>query len=151
MLDDDVRAVQRAFPQIYFACHTRHQQPGRPGEGLSPRDATLLSHLFRDRPVRPRALARHLNVGAPTISEAVERLVGAGLVDRRREGDDRRAVALRLTDRGEQALARGSVLDAAAVAAVLRRLAPSERRRAVEGLSALARASNADVAAREGP
>jgi hypothetical protein len=41
----DVRLVQVAYPQIYFACHTRHLRRASSATQLSPADSTLLAHL----------------------------------------------------------------------------------------------------------
>lgn len=133
MSDPDVRRVQQLYPQIYLACHREHRR--------SPRDAALLSHLHRDRPVSPRTLARHLNVRASTMSEAVKKLTGLGLVDRRKSPTDARQVELRLTERGAEALAGGSVLDAGRLAALLALLSPVERKQAIRGLELLGRAA----------
>jgi DNA-binding MarR family transcriptional regulator len=65
-----------------------------------------------------------------------------------RRSDDRRRADLRLTASGQRAIAATSVLDAEVVRTVLARLAPDERRRAVEGLELLARASSEHIAER---
>jgi DNA-binding MarR family transcriptional regulator len=138
MIDAQVRAVQRAYPRIYVACHTEHRPRGTTRESVSPRDEAILSHLDMKTPVTPSALAKHLAIGLPTLSEAIDRLEGAGLVDRRRSTKDRRQVELRLTTRGDALSAAQSVLDAARLARVLKRLRPAERARAVEGITLLA-------------
>jgi DNA-binding MarR family transcriptional regulator len=137
----DVRAVQRAYPQIYLACHTRHRRTATSDEGLSPRDGALLSHVDELRGVRPTDLARHLGIGLSTLSEAIDRLSDRGYVAVAQAKADRRARELRLTKKGVSALAATSVLDGKRVAAVLGRLSDSERRAALRGISLLARAS----------
>ena len=52
-------------------------------------------------------LADRLAVRRPSITALVDGLVARGLVDRRQEEDDRRRVALRLTEDGERILAEG--------------------------------------------
>ncbi|WP_158548597.1 MarR family winged helix-turn-helix transcriptional regulator [Blastococcus sp. TF02A-26] len=63
--------------------------------------------LLRDLPGAPLArLAAELGVTVSTASRSVERLVGAGLVDRRVVPTNRRAVELHLTPVGEDLLTR---------------------------------------------
>lgn len=139
--DDDVRAVQAAYPRIYFACHTRHVRRRSSAAGLSPADATVLQHLGPRPGPTLGELARHLGVGKPTLSAALKRLEGLGVVQRTVAAADRRVVRLSLTERGISLTRSVSVLDAGRVAAVLARLRPAQRRRAIEGLELLALAA----------
>ncbi|MFT3712057.1 MAG: MarR family transcriptional regulator [Archangium sp.] len=140
MLKTQVRAVQRAYPRIYVACHTDHRGRGTTRDSVSPRDEAILSHLDLKEPLKPSTLAKHLAIGMPTLSEAIDRLEVAGLVERRRAVKDRREVELRLTARGEALSAAQSVLDATRLARVLRRLSATERKLAVRGMEVLAHA-----------
>jgi DNA-binding MarR family transcriptional regulator len=139
-MNDDVLAIQRAFPRIYLACHREHQRGSREADRLSPRFNTLLGHLQLDRGVSLGALAAHLGLGLPAVSDSVNELEDLGLLTRSRSAADRRRLELRLTRQGVAALAATSVLDAGLLEGVLERLSPDERRRAVEGLDLLARA-----------
>ena len=141
-----VRRIQRAYPQIYLACHVEHTTSVR-RHGMSERDARLLAHLDELAPVTVSELARHLGVGLSTVSEAAQRLAALGLVTRARSSADRRSVALRLTRAGLAHMRDSSVLDADRVAAVLERLGARERAAAVRGLELLARASRELTAA----
>lgn len=70
--------------------------------GLTPTQGEVLGFL-RSRaplPVRLSAVAEALQTSAPTASDAVAALVRKGLVERGRDDDDARAVALRLTQAG---------------------------------------------------
>jgi len=49
-------------------------------------------------------VARYLNVALTTMSSAVDRLVRKRLIERRRTEDDRRSLALTVTDQGRQAI-----------------------------------------------
>ena len=137
----DVRIVQVAYPQIYFACHTRHIRRASTPERLSAADSTLLAHLDEERPVRSTALARHLGVANSTLSAAIARLAHQGYVIQARDPRDRRAVELRLSRKGAAAMQASSVLDSTLVKRVLRQLRPAERKRALDGLALLARAA----------
>jgi len=141
MSNRDVELVQRCYPQIYLACHKRHIRASSTAYRLSARDSSILVHLNETVPVAPTELAAHLSVRGSTLSAAIHRLERLGYVQRKRMPRDRRTVALTLTPHGAQAMAETSVLDSERVRAVLTRLDQSERKRALEGLELLARAS----------
>jgi MarR family transcriptional regulator, organic hydroperoxide resistance regulator len=135
----DVRLVQIAYPQIYFACHTRHIRRASNAARLSAADSTLLAHLDEARAARPTALAKHLGVAASTLSAAINRLGRLGYVSLDRAAKDGRAIDLRLTAKGVAAMQASSVLDSNLVAGMLARLSPAERKRALDGITLLAR------------
>jgi DNA-binding MarR family transcriptional regulator len=136
-----VRAIQRWYPQIYFACHTRHQRAASSEVSLSAHDSAILAHLDEHEPIVASALARHLGIGAPTLSATLNRLVSLGYITRTPRAGDRRVAELRLSKIGGRAMASSSVLEASRVAAVLRELSEEEQRLALEGLALLARAA----------
>lgn len=63
-IEDEVSAVQRAYPRIYQACHARHVRKATTMASLSPRDATVLAHLDPKKAVRAGLLARHLGLAS---------------------------------------------------------------------------------------
>jgi DNA-binding MarR family transcriptional regulator len=137
----EVELVQRCYPQIYLACHKRHIRASSTAYRLSARDSSILVHLSGSVPVTPTELAAHLSVRGSTLSAAIRRLESLGYLLRTRIHKDRRSVALTLTPQGARAMAETSVLDAERVAAVLAELTRRERKRALEGLELLAKAS----------
>ena len=137
----DVAAVQRHYPQIYLACHTRHQRRRSNAAQLTAHESSLLAHLSTDRPVRAADLARHLGVGASTLSAAIKRLTALGYMARARDEADGRAAALRLSPQGARAMQAGSVLDSRRVKHLLSRLSAADRARALDGLALLADAA----------
>lgn len=139
-IDQAVERVQFAYPQIYYACHTRHERQRSSAQQLSRRDSEILVHLDRRAPMRLSALARHLDLAASTLSEAIADLVTFGYVEKTAAEGDRRAIGLKLTPKGVAAVRATSVLEAARIAAVLRRMKPADRARAIDGLTALAEA-----------
>lgn len=139
----DVRLVQVAYPQIYFACHTRHVRRASTATQLSATDSTLLAHLDEDESVRATALAKHLGLAASTLSAAIARLAALGYVVQRRDLRDLRAVDLLLSAKGAAAMQASSVLESARVKRMLERLKPVDRRRALDGLALLGRAARA--------
>lgn len=148
--DPLVRRIQRAYPQIYLACHVHHTTSAR-AHGLSQRDADVLAHLDQHSPVTAGELARHLGVAASTLSEAIDSLEARGFAERRRGGRDRRRVELRITKAGVAAMQAGSVLDAGRVAALIAAIAPRERGAAVRGIERIAAAARELVRGEERP
>jgi DNA-binding MarR family transcriptional regulator len=139
--DAAITAIQFAYPQIYYACHTRHQRKRSTAQRVSWRDAELLVHLDTREPVTPTMLAAHMGLAPSTVSEAVSKLERLGYVAKARDGaTDRRRVGLVLTPKGVDVVRASSVLESDLLRAALSRLSPREVARAVNGIGALARA-----------
>jgi len=64
----------------------------------------LLTAVGQTEPATLNQIAARVRRGAPAVSRAVDTLVRAGLVDRQPDPDNRRRLALRLTDAGRQRL-----------------------------------------------
>jgi DNA-binding MarR family transcriptional regulator len=139
----DVRLVQVAYPQIYFACHTRHIRRASTPTRLSASDSTLLAHLDEHEGIRATAMAKHLGLAASTLSAAIARLAALGYVIQKRDSKDGRAIELLLSGKGASAMQASSVLDSALVKAMLMRLTGTQRKHALDGLAALAKAARA--------
>lgn len=117
--------------------------------GLSPREAAALITLRNYAEREPLSvLERALGLSQPGAVRLADRLAERGLVQRRRDGPDRREVRLSLTSAGR------TTADAAlhgrmgALEALLGSLAPVDRRAlepVLEGLLAAATASRADA------
>ena len=137
----DVRLVQVAYPQIYFACHTRHVRRASTTTQLSATDSTLLAHLDEEHAVRATALARHLGLAASTLSAAIARLAKLDYVIQRRDSRDGRAVELLLSAKGAAAMQASSVLESDRVRRMLAHLRAPERKRALDGLALLGKAA----------
>lgn len=140
-MHDDVAALLRDYPRIYFACHRRHVRDPQSGALLSSHQASVLDHLDAVDPTTLNELAAHMGVTPGTMSVAVDRLVKGGYVARTVDEADRRRVQLRLTDAGVRVRGAQSVLDPALVADLLATLAPADRDAALHGLALLARAA----------
>ena len=76
--------------------------------------------------------------GAPAISRAIDSLVRAGLVERQADPDNRRRLALRLTEEGRRVLAQPPMADGS-LEARLAKLASSELRALERGIEILER------------
>ena len=132
-----IRRVQRAYPQIWFACHVEHRTR-RAEDGLTDRDAGILEHLDAAPGQRAGELARHLGIGKSSLSAQVKRLIALGLIEQK-VADDARERRLVLTRKAETMLIAASPLDAKRLHAVLDVLPPRERQQAVDGIELLAR------------
>ena len=98
----------------------------------------LLAAVAALEPATLGQVATKVKRGAPAISRAIDALVRAGLVERQSDPDNRRRLALRLTDSGQQMLARPTVSDRS-LEGRLARLAASELRALERGIEILER------------
>jgi DNA-binding MarR family transcriptional regulator len=140
-IERTIQIVQMAFPQIYLACHTRHQRKRTTAHGLSARDSAILAHLDEREGMAPAGLARHLGVARSTLSEAVKHLAALGYVrqvPRPGSKGSRGGAALLLTPRGAAAIRDTSVLETPRLREALRHLTPAELRLVARGLGTLA-------------
>ena len=140
-IDQAIERVQFAYPQVYYACHTRHMRRRSNAFRLSTRDSEILVHLDRETPLTLSLLARHMDLARSTLSEAVTGLESLGYVTKSTPDGDRRRVGLVLTPKGVAAVRGSSVLEAWRLRTVFRRLSEPERDAVVNGLDLLARAS----------
>lgn len=133
-LEQSILRVQTAYPRIYLACHTRHQNARSTADHISQRDGALLAHLEEAQATAQSDLARHMGVAKSTLSEALAALEDCGFVARSAEG-------VRRTPKGTTGMSNGSVLEPERLRRILELLTTEERQRAVEGLELIARAS----------
>jgi DNA-binding MarR family transcriptional regulator len=140
-VEDFVTEMQILYPRIYMACHVDHVRARSSASRISARDSAILAHLSLKQFQSPGALAKHLEVSASTLSEALHNLVSLGLVSVSTHPDDDRRAEFRLTENGRGAMKDASVLDSDRVAALFERLSKEDRRRAIEGLRILADAA----------
>ena len=74
-LEVQVTEIQMLYPRIYMACHTEHTKARSSEVKLSARDSSILAHLSVKELTRSGPLAKHLDVAASTLSEALQYLV----------------------------------------------------------------------------
>jgi DNA-binding MarR family transcriptional regulator len=100
----------------------------------------LMAVIGQREPATLNEVASAVGRGAPAVSRAVDSLVRSGLVERTQDPDNRRRLALRLTDDGREELTNvprvGSGLEMR-----LERLAQSELRAIERAIEILERAS----------
>lgn len=105
-----------------------------PGERSERARRKLLSSIASKEPTTLNDVAKAIGRGAPAVSRSVDALVRAGLVERTQDPNNRRRLALRLTQEGRDRLS-ARVAGGAALRQKLDRMAHSELRaleRAIE-------------------
>lgn len=86
-----------------------HAWEGAAASGLTPTQGEILMLLLaRGVPMRLGEIAHDAALTSATVSEAVSTLEGKGLVEKRRDASDGRALALRLTARGKTSAKKAS-------------------------------------------
>ena len=98
----------------------------------------LLEAVRSHAPASLKTVAAQVRRGEPAVSRAVDALVRAGLVDRSPDPANRRRLALRLTEAGQQFLDQPPAADRG-LEARLARLAQSELRALERGIEILER------------
>ncbi len=94
--------------------------------GLSVAQFDLLSTLTEDEGITQRDLAERLYVTKGNVSGLVDRLVEAGLVDRKPIPGDRRSHALHLTTEGRRLAAEGMEVQKRFIQETIGRLPPQD-------------------------
>src|SRR4051812_37783404 len=117
-IDQVTQIIQVSYPQVYLACHTRHQRKRSTEHALSQRDASMLAHLSEASPIRPSKLADHLGVTRSTVSESLRKLKTLGFVETIESGAGR-VHGARLTAKGQRAIRDTSVLETRRLQSVL--------------------------------
>jgi DNA-binding MarR family transcriptional regulator len=98
----------------------------------------LLAAVADKEPATLNQVAARVKRGAPAVSRAIDALVRAGLVERQPDPNNRRRLALRLTEEGKQRLVNPPIADAS-LEGRLAKLAQSELRALDRGIEILER------------
>jgi DNA-binding MarR family transcriptional regulator len=98
----------------------------------------LLNAVAEREPATLNQVAASVRRGAPAVSRAIDILVRAGLVERTQDPNNRRRLALRLTDAGRERLSKPPVADAS-LEGRMAKLAHSELRALERGIEILER------------
>jgi len=144
----DTLLVLQALPRIDFACRRREALDARRGLSLTENQVRILHHLDDRDPTMVTELAEFLGVTPSTMSLNLKRLVEAGFITRSRDPEDRRVMNVLLTPDGARVRDATGTFDPERVHALLARLRPDERMRALDGLAILAEAADHLVARR---
>jgi DNA-binding MarR family transcriptional regulator len=70
--------------------------------GVHPAESYVLHELWQEAPLSQSELSRRLDIGNATVGQTLKRLERDGFVARDRNGDDKRVVMVRLTERGRR-------------------------------------------------
>lgn len=126
-------AERSALAQEIWALNLQvHEQAIRlVGPSQVPLDLTVqqlrVLNLVASEPgLSSQDLAKQLAVSAPTASGLVDRLEEKGVLERRRDPDDRRLRRLHLTELGRQAAMEGDSLFERALVSVLKLMSPED-------------------------
>ena len=101
----------------------------------------VLVMLYTRGPLNLAAVASALDVNPSNASRTCDRLMKAGLLDRRESADDRRNVTLTVTEEGRRLVDSVTRHRRVAIERVLRKMPAPERERLVKVLSAFATAA----------
>jgi DNA-binding MarR family transcriptional regulator len=105
-----------------------------PAERVERARRQLLAAIAQGEPATLNEVAKSVGRGAPAVSRSVDSLVRAGLVERMQDPNNRRRLALRLTEAGRERL-QSRTSGSSTLQTKLERLAHSELRaveRAIE-------------------
>lgn len=119
--------------------------------GLEPRHFGLLERLAEHEGASQQALGRVLGLNPTRMVFLIDDAEAAGLVERRRNPDDRRSYALYLTTKGKKALRDGRAVQQRHEADMGRGLSSKERAALVHLLGRIASAHGLDMTAMPGP
>jgi len=117
-----------------FTAVVHHWVTEGPAERVDRARRKLLSAIAAQEPATLNDVAKAIGRGAPAVSRSVDALVRAGLVERTQDPNNRRRLALRLTQAGRDQMA-ARIPGGRALRTKLERLAHSELRaleRAIE-------------------
>lgn len=107
-------------------------------KNLAEIDKQTLLYVKKNAGCGPTDIARYLEVATTTISSATDRLVKRGLLERHRQEDDRRAVALQLSQSGDAYVAAQEKAHREMFRMMLERLSPTERESFVDMITKIA-------------
>ncbi|MDX2391444.1 MarR family winged helix-turn-helix transcriptional regulator [Streptomyces sp. NPDC054904] len=136
---DDVTRAVLAASHLLVSISTR-ALAAAVGDGVTPAQFRMLDVLVARRHVKLVALAGVMAVNPSTAMRMVDRLIAAGLADRRPNRENRRETVLTATDSGARLVATVTARRRAETAALLARLGRTERAGLVGALGALAAA-----------
>ena len=111
-----------------------------PAERAERAKRRLLAAVADHEPATLNDVAAAVERGAPAVSRSVDALVRAGLIERAPDRNNRRRLAMRLTQAGREALAHAPA-EGGAITARFERFAPSELRAIERALEILERST----------
>ncbi len=131
MNSSDAEHFERLYRRIWGALN----RPDDPD--LSQHERQLLHHVAPAGGVALTWLAGHLGLPKSTASVLVKSLAARGYVERARDPEDERRLAIKLTAKGRRTVERDTVLRPDALAKALATLDPAARKALLDGLERL--------------
>lgn len=135
MNSSDAERFERLYRRVWGALN----RPDDPD--LSQHERQVLHHVAPAGGVALTWLAGHLGLPKSTASVLVKSLAARGYVERTRDPQDERRLAITLTDKGRRTVGQDTVLRPDALAKAMARLDSNTRRALLEGLEQLAEAA----------
>ncbi|MBA5778498.1 winged helix-turn-helix transcriptional regulator [Stappia sp. F7233] len=132
-----IKEVLRAIRRITRAVDIQSKQVTK-AVGLTVPQLVILQAIRDNGPVTSKRLAEEASLSPATLVTILDKLEGKGLVERRRDSRDRRAVYSRLTAAGETALNGAPPLLHAAFSTRFSSLPPERQREIIAALGAVA-------------
>ena len=134
-------AFVRAFQSL-----DRFARNAMRGLGLCFTDFVLLEALLNSGPHTPGKLVAHIGITSGSVTAALDRLEGRGLVEREDSPTDRRSSVVTLTPAGRDLIGPAYAAHAAEIDRVMgEALTPEDRRRLFELSRALQRAADKEL------
>jgi DNA-binding MarR family transcriptional regulator len=124
----------RLFPAVYLRFHRRDSKRGE----LANASRAVLQHLSLTGPLTVGEMAKHLGRAQSVVSEIVEHLERASLLERTRDPRDRRKVLVWLSEEGLAVLERArQVLSPVLLERAMSHMSSADRRALLRGFQAL--------------
>lgn len=128
------------FERLYRRIWGALNRPDDPD--LSQHERQVLHHVVPTGGVALTWLAGHLGLPKSTTSVLVKSLASRGYVERARDPEDERRLAIKLTEKGRRTVERDTVLRPDALAEAMAKLDPNARTGLLDGLEQLADAAD---------
>ena len=128
------------FERLYRRIWGALNRPDDPD--LSQHERQVLHHVVPTGGVALTWLAGHLGLPKSTTSVLVKSLAARGYVERARDPDDERRLAIKLTEKGRRTVEHDTVLRPEALAKAMAKLDPNTRAALLDGLEQLADAAD---------
>lgn len=138
--------TSKANPLNHSATHLLHRACQRAADifadeaqraGLTPRQFVVLTAVSHQEGLTQAELVERTGIDRSTLADIVARLLGRGLIQRRRAKDDARAYAVKLSAQGARALRRAQLAAETADSRLLAGLTPAKRQDLLESLTAI--------------
>ncbi|MBC8532194.1 MarR family winged helix-turn-helix transcriptional regulator [Gehongia tenuis] len=109
-MDPEMNGVVRQLMEAFHAFQKLHVEKHGPKIGASRSEITLLLMLHAhggEKGLKVSQLSRRLDVAPPTVTQMINSLERKGFLERSIDPEDRRAVLVKLTERGSEIMERG--------------------------------------------